>query len=364
MPVSPALAENLARATVDQYAEAEAVLLARMAHYLGQGLDAPDWVERKLASIQLLRRQAQEVLGRLERTAGADIAYAILTAYNRGGAAAVADLAGLGIGRLEALAEPLYVPGAQAVEQLIEETVSTVKSTHLRILRSVVDVYRSVVSQAAAQVLLGTVTRRQAAQRALDQFATRGVTGYIDRAGRSWDLPSYVEMAVRSAAGRATVDAHTDRLQAQGQDLVIVSDAPQECSICRPWEGKVLSLTGATAGAVAGARGVRVAGTLAQARQDGLFHPNCRHRVGIYLPGVTKPMHDTADPEGDAARQKLRYLERQVRAWKRRQAAALDPDAAKAAGTKVRAWQAQIREHVATTPAKRQTAREQIGAAR
>jgi len=75
-------------------------------------------------------------------------------------------------------------------------------------------------------------------------------------------------------------------------------------------------------------------------------------------------MHDTADSAGDAARQKLRYLERQVRSWKRTQAVALDPAAERKAGAQVRAYQAKIRELVATTSAKRIPAREQVGRAR
>jgi hypothetical protein len=147
-------------------------------------------------------------------------------------------------------------------------------------------------------------------------------------------------------------------------DLVIVSDAPQECPLCRPWEGEVLSLSGATVGTIDGSGGVRVAGTLPEATAAGLFHPGCRHSLGAYQPGITKPMHDTADPAGDAARQKLRYLERQVRSWKRAQAVALDPAAERKAGAQVRAYQAKIREHVATTSAKRIPAREQVGRAR
>lgn len=359
MPASPALAENLAAATVEHYAEAERLLIVRMARYLGEGLDAPTWVEQKLLAVQLLQRQAQQVLARLERDGGASISEAVATAYNRGGAAAVADLAGLGVGRLEELAEPLRVPGAQAVDRLVEDAVTTVQSTHLRILRRVVDGYREVVARTSAQVLLGTVTRRQAAQRALDEFAGRGVTGFVDARGRGWDLASYVEMAVRSATGRAAVDAHTDRLQALGQDLVIVSDAPQECVLCRPWEGKVLSLSGAPR-----VDGVRVAGTLEQARAAGLMHPNCRHSTSVYLPGVTRTPRRTADPAGDAARQKLRYLERRVRSWKRLEAAALDDDGAARARAHIREFQAKIREHVETTSAKRQPVRERAGAAR
>lgn len=226
------------------------------------------------------------------------------------------------------------------------------------------DLYRSVVATASGQVLLGTQTRREAAQAALDVFARKGVTGFVDTRGRGWSMEAYVEMAVRSSTAHAAVAAHVDRLQAYGQDLVIVSNAPQECILCRPWEGKVLSLSGGTIGTIDGAGGVHVAGTLSEATAAGLFHPGCRHSTGLYQPGITKPMHDTADPEGDAARQKLRYLERQVRAAKRVEQVALDEPARKLAASKVRVRQAAIREHVAATPAKRQSAREQIGRAR
>jgi hypothetical protein len=102
--------------------------------------------------------------------------------------------------------------------------------------------------------------------------------------------------------------------------------------------------------------------TLDEARAAGLFHCNCRHSVSAYQEGFTKPFGDVADPKGYADTQRLRYLERQTRAAKRVQAAAMDDAAAKAAGVKVRAYQAQIRAHVASTTAKRQPIRERLGA--
>jgi hypothetical protein len=213
----------------------------------------------------------------------------------------------------------------------------------------------------SGQVLLGTLTRRQAAQAALNDFARKGVTGFVDQRGRGWNLTSYIEVAVRTATAHAAVAAHIDRLQAYGMDLVIVSNAPAECSMCRPFEGKVLSLSGTTIGTIDGAGGVRVYASMAEATAAGLWHPNCRHSAALYQPGVTKPYGPTADPEGDAARQKLRYLERQVRSWKREQAVALDDAAARRSGAQVRAYQSKIRDLVATTTAKRQPARERVG---
>lgn len=60
--------------------------------------------------------------------------------------------------------------------------------------------------------------------------------------------------------------------------------------------------------------------------------------------------------------QQQRYLERQVRAWKRRAAGAVEEKDRKAANAKVRAYQARIRELVAETGLPRKSHREQIGA--
>lgn len=102
--------------------------------------------------------------------------------------------------------------------------------------------------------------------------------------------------------------------------------------------------------------------TLDEARAAGLMHCNCRHSVSAYQEGITRPMGDVADPEGYADTQKLRYLERQTRAAKRVQAAAMDDVASQAAGVRVRAYQAKIRDLVSTTTAKRQPVRERLGA--
>lgn len=348
MPLSPALSENLAREVVELYAQAEATLLRRIALHVGAGMEAPDWVERKLAEVQFLTAQARRLVDRLDDRAAAQVALDLVKAYNRGGAAAAADLARLVGTALEETATPVY--GLPAVEVLVGETCGLLQATDLRILRSVEDIYRQVLAETAAQAMIGVHTRRQAAQRALDRFADRGITGFVDRAGKNWSLSSYTEMAMRSATARAAIQGHTTKLQEHGFDLVIVSDVPQECGLCREWEGKVLSLSGRDPDHP----------SMEQARQAGLFHPGCRHAVSLYQEGVTRPMHGAADPEGDEARREQRYLERQIRAYKRREAVALDDGAKKKAQAKIREYQARLRKHVEANDLKRLRYREQI----
>ncbi|HET6356085.1 phage minor capsid protein [Streptomyces sp.] len=378
MPVSPALAEDLAAKVRELYEDAEYALLGHLARALAEDIDSPLWAELKLAAVGNLREAVERVAEALQHDADGAVAEALIEAYGRGRQAAVAELGALDVGR--ELAARRALPNAPAVDRLAASYASDTRPLYVRITRAVLDTYRSVVARVSASTLLGGLTRRQASQRALDQFANRGITGFVDRAGRSWDMASYAEMAVRSVTARAVIEGHIDALAEIRVGLVIVSDAPLECPLCRPWEGEILTL-----GAESGPHTIRaehtiqpsglfeptrtvavhVAGSLVEARAQGLFHPNCRHSLSAYLPGVTTrpPQHATPGTTYEDT-QRQREIERHIRRWKRVQAAAIDEAARRKAGAKVRAWQAVQREHVAAHPElRRKPQREQIGAA-
>ncbi|MGW3572068.1 phage minor capsid protein [Streptomyces sp. NPDC000941] len=379
MPVSPEMAEDLARQVRDLYEAAELSLLERLARALAADLESPLWAELKLRAVGDLRRAVEEVATALKQDADGAIRQSLTTAYERGQQAAVAELGTLPIG--EELAARRAVPNAAAVDRLAASAAADTRPVYARITRAVLDAFRTVITRVTAGPLLGTESRRQASQRALDQFAARGITGFVDRAGRSWNMASYAEMAVRSVTARAAIEGHTDSLRAIGVGLVIVSDSPLECPLCRPYEGEVLALGGPPGPRTVMAehatdRGgllrrprpvsVHVVGTLLKARAAGLFHPNCRHSLSAYLPGVTTRPQAPPHPRGTTYEdtQQQRYLERQVRAWKRRQAAALDEHARRRAGARVREYQTRIRELTDETGLPRKRQREQIGAAR
>lgn len=379
MPVSPAMAEDLAREIGQLYQDAEAHLLELLASALEADIDSPRWAELKARSIGDLRAAVERVADALQTDTDGAVRRALVEAYNRGRQAAVAELGALDIGRELVARDTL--PNAPAVDRLAASLAEDARPVYQRITRAVVDVFRRITSRAAGTQLLTGITRRQASQRALDQFANRGVTGFVDSAGRSWDMASYAEMAVRSVTARAAIEGHIDALGEIGVGLVIVSDAPLECPLCRPWEGEVLGIGGPSgphtlrvehsiqpSGLFAPTRtvAVHVAGSLTEARAAGLFHPNCRHSLGAYLPGVTtRPPHHPTPGTTYEDTQRQREIERHIRRWKRRQAAAMDEQARRRAGAKVRAWQKAMREHLAAHDVlRREPAREQIGSAR
>jgi hypothetical protein len=160
-------------------------------------------------------------------------------------------------------------------------------------------------------------TRKDAAAELLQGYARKGITGFTDVAGRNWDLVSYAEMVSRTTVGQTVVDSYLEQLDANGQDLVIVSDAPEECPLCRPFEGRILSIGGPAGQRVVDGVRVAVLTTVAAAVAAGLHHPNCRHRLNRYQPGVTKPIKVTRDLEASKLREQQRYRERQIRADKR-----------------------------------------------
>jgi hypothetical protein len=64
-----------------------------------------------------------------------------------------------------------------------------------------------------------------------------------------------------------------NRLSEHGHDLVKISTHSRACPLCVPWQGRILSITGKTDGYP----------TLEEAKAQGLFHPNCRHAMGLHI---------------------------------------------------------------------------------
>jgi hypothetical protein len=329
-----------------------------LAKRLAQGLDVdelPQWALAKQAQLLTFHKQIERLVAELNATSSAELQQQVYNAFLAGSTAAVRDGQQLGVELPNDPLRPTLAGGFGGVNRftlsaLLLSSVGKLQGANVQILRQTDDAYRAIVAEVATAGVGGVATRRQVTQRALQKFADAGITGFVDKAGRNWNLASYAEMATRSTITQAQVQGYVDRLQANGHDLVIVSDSPAECPLCRPWEGKVLSISGRDP----------AHSSLDDARSTGLFHSNCTHHVGIYLPGITPDYKDTEDSEGYVQKQRQRELERRVRKYKRRQAAAIDEDARRAAGKQVRQAQKTLREHVAQHGLKRLRYREQI----
>ena len=355
--VSPRMAENEALEFGRIYAQAERDVISRIANKLSRDKTASisQWELTKLNELRKLRSGIEMHIGaKLDNFTDKELRRAIEQAYKAGMESAVTDLARV----LPDDEIPVKAGFAQihqdAVRAQHQALAEKLKASHFRIVRQANDVYRTAVRRGVEHVLTGAGTRLEGAQLVLNEFANRGVTGFIDSAGRSWDLASYAEMSIRTNVGQAAVQGHINRLQDNGRDLVYVSGHEESCPICDPWEGEILSISGED----------ERYPSVADAEADGLFHPNCAHNLTAYIEGLTETDEPEPGEEDYEERQEQRYNERQIRKWKRREAAAMTEKAQAKSKQKVREWQGRQAEFTEKTGRRRKYGREQITQAR
>ena len=339
------------------YRDAEANILRLIAQALEKGAEGTgNYYKAQYSELNRLRREADAALNTaLEKT---NQELAGLLAANAQGAAA------------EAVAS--VMPPAintDAVNALTLETAASMASMKSGVLRSVNDTFRKITRVVSTRGIMSGETMKDRLQAALNEYAAKGLTAYTDAAGRQWKIDSYAEMALRTATNRAQNQGRTEQFKTYGINLIRTSQHMGCSDLCLPYQGKILSLDGRTGTVteVDPATGnnvtVTITATMDNAIANGYHHPNCRHTDTAYIPGTPDPEPIDTDTEEAAAEQAQRYNERQIRAWKRREAVAITPQEKAKASAKVRQWQAQQREHLKANPwLQRRYDREQVRA--
>jgi hypothetical protein len=336
------------------YGGVEVRLFGELARRLSVGMGAPGWVERQLGQFAAVRRFTDRLIADAGRRAGGVIEGFLVARFRAGTGAA-----------------PTWSDdqARRVLAPQIQDTRGRVAAAHARLATYAVDVYRAATAAGIGLDGRGetALARRRSVQRALNRAADQGIAGFVDRRGRAWNLAGYLEMCAVTAAKQAEVTGQLAQMEREGRNLLLVRGGPQECPRCRPWFGKIVTRDDSGAGGrvlVMPADAspdrmvtVRVAGSLGEARSRGLLHPRCRCRLITFLPGLTPVGRIPGDPRGQQARDRLRALERRVRELRRREAAALDDDARRAVAAQVRAKQAEIAAHVASSPGLRRDPR-------
>lgn len=343
---------------VSLYGAAEETLLKTIAEEL-RAEHNPDHLT--YSELRRLRQDAQRVQAQLAQASPALIQELVDTAARLGMGAALTVLDAMpGLPH-----RARRVPYTHAITTVAADLTNALDDVRARVLRLPDDVYRTTIADTTADTLLtGTrpITSQVAAWRRL---LDNGITGFIDKAGRNWNLATYVEMASRTALTRAYRAQHEHTMLNNGVRLARVVCGNDMCSKCGPWSGRIVSLDGTPAGtysmlsAVADETvTVHVSGTVEQARAEGWGHPNCRCVLVAYLPGVEPAVASPPyDPEAEADRDQLRAYERRIRKLKRDLILDGENTLTRA---RIRATQAKIRELVSTTSLKRQRRREQL----
>lgn len=310
MPLKPSFGDRVVGPVVSLYNNTERSVLKWLARIL-MPFPGGQWVARMLARLLKLRRGVKRITKDLDQESARRVGDAIGASWEHGAAAAFDDLN---------MDRPTI--GRGQADTLTREVFARIAATHPRIAAWAEQVFHQAVD-AGGDPTLSETERAAAVQQILNQAAEPGVTGYTDPHGRRHNVVSYVETTVRAASTFAEVEAYIATLASQGHDLVVVSDVPQACALCRPFEGRVLSIAGASgAQTVSDSFGrpvtVTVYASIAEARARGLWHPGCRHVISVWTADSPTPPTDSApDEAGYRQQQRLRGRERLVRSRSR-----------------------------------------------
>lgn len=163
----------------------------------------------------------------------------------------------------------------QAVAVLAENAYGRFEIVDQVIGRRVNDVYRSIALENVTGQVVGYQTWQQTAKRIRSDMADRGITGFVDAAGKRWNMETYAEMIARTTPRQAMIEGTKNRLLEHDHDLaeIIGGIGKNTCDICRAWNGRIVSLTGKTSGYP----------TLDEARDAGVFHPMCTHNIATAM---------------------------------------------------------------------------------
>lgn len=182
---------------------------------------------------------------------------------------------------------------------------------------TVTRMYRKIVEETTAQVLVGNKTINQVVAETAIKWAEKGIeTGFIDKAGRVWHLEHYADTVIRSTVNRTYNELRLSRMEEYDIDLVVVNSYPNARPACAQIQGRICSMSNPSTnpkypsiyefgyGTPSGIRGI-----------------NCRHILYPFIEGINennqKQVDESEAHEQYQLSQKQRYYERQVRDAKR-----------------------------------------------
>lgn len=232
---------------------------------------------------------------------------------------------------------------------LMETVEKDFNEANSAVLRRIDDVYRQTIFKAQVNYNTGSVGLDKAIDMATEDFLTKGVDAITYSDGKKVNIASYAEMALRTANHRAYLMGEGKKRQEMGLYLVVVSAHATACELCVPWQGKII-IDDVYGG---GSKEVGDYPLLSTAMEEGLMHPNCRHNLSTYFPGITalpKVPDEEKALENYKYEQQQRYIERQIRKYKRLAEGSIDEENQKKYQDKVKEWQAIQREHLKENP--------------
>lgn len=254
-------------------------------------------------------------------------------------------LKGVQQGILKPAGMPIVAPGQMRAFQLYyQQAAEKLNLVNTVMLESTQSAYQQAVSDvvadmelsermyhtqlaldtAAGETVTGVSSWNQSLRHAMDKLKDRGITGFVDHAGRHWSAEAYVAMDIRTTVANTARSAVWETNQNFGNDLYSVSSHNGARPLCYPWQNKVISSTD-NVRKVQDLDGNEIL-VVAQSETSygepaGLFGINCKHMADPFIPGVSvltgHPQDEEENTQTYEESQEQRRLERKIREQKR-----------------------------------------------
>ena len=254
-------------------------------------------------------------------------------------------------------------------EKLIEDVTNIEKQAETAALRLTDDVYRQTVNRVQLAMATGSISYAKAVDMAVADFLAQGINCIEYKDGRRVNIADYVRMVLRTTSTRAALQGESESWKARGYDTVQVSSYGMCSKTCLPWQGRAYINDAFTdwSGETKLENGIKYGKSnycgkwfplLSSAIEHGLFHPNCRHGLGLHIEGVTalpEPMDNSEIERRYKLEQQQRALEREIRKAKRKVEGFTDPANVKKAKAELRQAQRKLKDFIEQTNAAEDT---------
>lgn len=248
--------------------------------------------------------------------------------------------------------ESFFKLNERKLNALIKAVDSDMKKATTAMLRMTNDEYRKTIYKAQVFANTGTMTTDQTIDMATKDFLSRGINCIEYKDGKRVNIVSYAEMAIRTANKRAYLQGEGAKRDEWGIHTVLVSRYGACSDTCLPHQGKVYIDNVYSGGAPEEAEKTGYP-LLSKAIEGGLFHPNCKHTMTTFFPGIST-IPTAKDVEGTRENSNLvatqRYNERMIRKYKRLEKGSLDEQNKAKYTKKVREWQGVQRKLISEHP--------------
>ena len=368
--LTPRYLEHAPDAMVELYSEVEADILADMARRIARYDFFIPAAEHQLKVLEEMGGEQVYILRKLAELTGRSEEELRQLFEAAGGKALISDRADYRRAGLN----PPALNTSRELQQVLNAGLRQTQGLFTNLTRTTAldssRLFRSALDRAWLQVSTGGFDANTAIRNAVKELTRQGLTSVDYRSGRRMSVEAAVRMNVVTGVNQTALQLQDAMADEMDSDLVETTAHSGARPSHAKWQGKVFSRSGKSR-KYPDFRRATGYGT-----GPGLGGWNCRHSFHPYFEGMARTYgagelkkleEKSITYNGEKlteyeASQRQRYIERQIRRWKREQqamkAAGQSQEEAKA---KLKQWRALQSDFVEQTGLKRQYDRERVG---